>query len=148
MSVFRKFYLFGFAIYLFSFFLPAILVHGMTYYGFMSAYVAFGLLFDPIEIINYYLIVAANLANLCTLMVFFLHFKVALARLLPLQFIAFAAAASLAVASFFQESELGPLLIGYWNWLFGIFFMLVVMAAAVKANKTTERDPLPDNTLR
>ena len=136
MSTARKSYLFGFAIYGFSFFLPAIVVNDMLYYGYKSAYVAFGLLFDPIEVIDYYLLLAANLANVCTLLVFFLHFKVRFARLLPLQFIAFAGAACLAVASLYQESELGPLLIGYWNWLFGIFFMLVVMAASAKTNKT------------
>jgi hypothetical protein len=103
----------------------------------MSAYAAFGLLFDPIKIIDFYLIIAANLANICTLLVFILHFRVNFTRLLPLQLIAFLAAACLAVASFFQESELGPLLIGYWNWLFGIFLMLVVMAVSIKGNKTT-----------
>jgi hypothetical protein len=138
MSITRKLYLFGFAIYVFSFFLPAIFVFNTPYYGYMSAYVAFGLLFDPIEIIDYYLIIAANIANICVLLVFILHFRVTFTRLLPLQLIAFLAAASLAAASLFQESELGPLLIGYWNWLFGIFFMLVVMVASFKANKTAQ----------
>jgi hypothetical protein len=138
MSMTRKLYLFGFAIYVFSFFLPATHVFKTPYYGFTSAYVAFGLLFDPIEVIDYYLIIAANLANVCTLLVFFLHFKVTFTRLLPFQILAFLAAACLAVTSLFQESDLGPLLIGYWNWLFGIFFMLVVMVASFKANKTTQ----------
>ncbi len=136
MSAARKFYLLGFVIYLFSFFLPAIFVNDTPYYGYESAYLAFGLLFDPIEVIDDYLLFAANLANACTLLVFLLHFKMKFARLLPLQFIAFAGAACLAVASLFQVSELGPLLIGYWNWLFGIFFMLVVMTVSIKANKT------------
>ncbi len=147
MSITRKLYLFGFAIYVFSFFLPATFVYDTPYYGYTSAYVAFGLLFDPAEVIDYYLIIAANLANVCTLLVFFLHFKVTFTRLLPLQLIALLAAACLAVGSLFLESDLGPLLIGYWNWLFGIFFMLVVMAVSIKANNTSKRNPLPDNTL-
>lgn len=123
--------------------LPATLVYDTPYYGYMSAYVAFGLLFDPTEIIDYYLIIAANLANVCTLLVFILHFRVTFTRLLPLQLIAFLSAACLAVATLFQESDLGPLLIGYWNWLFGIFFMLVVMAASLKANKTAWKRCIP-----
>ena len=135
MTIIRKLYLLGFAIYLFSFLLPATLVYDMPWYGFMTAYLAFGLLFDPTELIPYYLIVSANVANFSTLLAFILHFRLSFRKLLPLQLIAFISAACLAVAGLFQETDLGPLLIGYWNWLFGIFFMLVVMACSLRKGK-------------
>lgn len=133
MTISRKFFRFGFAIYLFSFLLPATMLYDTPLYGFMSAYLAVGLLFDPTAIIDHYLIVAANLANLSTVLVFILHFKVSLRKLLPLQLLAFLSASCLGIAGLIQSDELGPLFIGYWNWLLGIFIMLVVIIRTFKA---------------
>jgi hypothetical protein len=37
-----------------------------------------------------------------------------------------------------QEKNLSDLLIGYWNWLFGIFLMLISMYASIKEQKISD----------
>ena len=132
MSLTRKLYLLGFAIFLFSFFLPALVVFGEPVRGYESALLLFGALFKFNGILNYVFIVFANLASTLTIIVFILQFSLPLKKLIIFQLIAFLSAFFWAGYDFFKGQDYSDLTIGYWNWLFGIFFMLLSMFASIK----------------
>lgn len=131
----RKFYFLGFAIFIFSFFLPAIPVFNEPISGYESALWLLGSLFRCKGILNCSFIVFANLANIFTIMVFILQFRLSYNKLIIYQFIAFLSASFWAGYSLFQENNLSSLHIGYWNWLFAIFFMLISMFASIREQK-------------
>lgn len=135
MSLKRKFYFLGFSIFIFSFFLPALTVFGEPISGFKSAVVLFGSLFNFKGIENYLFIIFANLANAFTILVFILQFKISFNKLIVFQLIAFLSAVFWVGYGIVQEKNLNDLHIGYWNWLFGIFFMLISMFASIKEQK-------------
>jgi hypothetical protein len=141
MGLERKFYFLGFAIFTFSFFLPALTVFDEPVRGYQSAVVLFGSLFNFKGLLNYLFLIVANLANLFTILVFILQFKIAFNRLIIFQLIAFISAIFWAGYGIVQQQNLNDLHIGYWNWLFGIFFMLISMFASIKKQK---RLSLPD----
>ncbi|MGD8702875.1 MAG: hypothetical protein PVG51_06690 [Desulfosarcina sp.] len=132
MSLARKLYFLGFAIFLFSFFLPALMVFGEPVRGYESALVLFGALLKYNGLLNYVFIVFANLASTLTIIVFLLQFRLPFKKLIIFQFIAFLSAFYWAGYDFFQGQNHSSLHIGYWNWLFGIFFMLLSMAASIR----------------
>lgn len=131
----RKLYFLGFAIFIFSFFLPALTVFGEPIRGYKSALMLFGSLFKFNDFLNYSFIIFANLANIFTILVFVLQFKISFKKLIIFQFIAFLSAFFWVGYGIVQEKNLSDLLIGYWNWLFGIFFMLISMFASIKEQK-------------
>lgn len=131
MRVKRKLYFLGFAIFLFSFFLPAITVFDEPISGYKSALLLYGSLFKFKGLLNYSFLVFANLANIFTILVFILQFKIHFKKLLILQFIAFISAFFWIGYGMVLETDLTNLKIGYWNWLFGIFFMLLSMFTSI-----------------
>jgi hypothetical protein len=135
MGIKRKFYFLGFAIFIFSFFLPALTVFGEPIRGYQSAGVLFGSLFNFKGLLNYLFLIFANLANLFTILVFILQFRISFNRLIIFQLISFLSAFFWAGYGIAQEKNLSDLHIGYWNWLFGIFFMLISMFASIKEQK-------------
>ncbi|MDX2491502.1 hypothetical protein [Desulfosarcina sp.] len=138
MRVKRKLYFLGFAIFIFSFFLPALAVFGEPVSGYKSALMLFGSLFKFNDFLNYSFIIFANLGNIFTILVFVLQFKISFKKLIIFQFIAFLSAFFWVGYGIVQEKILSDLLIGYWNWLFGIFFMLISMYASIKEQKISE----------
>lgn len=135
MGVKRKLYLLGFAIYIFSFFLPAIAVFDEPISGYKSSILLFGSLFKSKGVLNCSFLIFANLANILTIMVFILHFKFTFKKLIIFQLIAFISAFFWAAFVLVQKNDFSDLYIGYWNWLFGIFFMLISMFASIKERK-------------
>lgn len=135
----RKLYFLGFAIFIFSFFLPALIVFGEPIIGYKSALVLFGSLFKFKGFLNYSFLIFANLANIFTILVFILQFKISFKRLIIFQFIAFISAFFWVGYGIVQEKNISDLHIGYWNWLFGIFFMLISMFASIKEPKFPTR---------
>ena len=131
----RKFYLLGFAIFIFSFFLPAIPVFNEPISGYESALWLLGSVFKCKGILNCSFIVFANLANIFTIMVFVLQFRLSYRKLIIYQFIAFLSASFWAGYGLVQGNGLSSFYIGYWNWLFGIFFMFVSMFASIAEQK-------------
>ena len=120
----RKLFFLGFSIFIFSFFLPALTVFDEPISGYKSALMLFGSLFKFNGFLNYSFLIFANLANIFTILVFILQFKISFKRLIIFQFIAFSSAFFWAGYGIVQEKNISDLHIGYWNWLFGIFFML------------------------
>ena len=135
MNVKRKLYFLGFAIFIFSFFLPALSIFDETISGYKSALVLFGALFKFNGFVNYSFLIFANLANILTILVFILQFKISFKKLIFFQFIAFISAFFWAGYGIIQEKNISDLYIGYWNWLFGIFFMLISMVASIREEK-------------
>ncbi len=135
MSINRKFYFLGIAIYVFSFFLPAIPMFNEPVKGYYCALWVFGLLFKFEGFVDYFFTIFANLANIFTILVFILHFKFPARKLIIFQLIAFISASYWAVLDLVQERDLSSLFIGYWNWLFGIFFILIVMTTSLRTGK-------------
>lgn len=97
--------------------------------GYSCALVVFGSLFQFKGVVDYLLTIFANLSNVLTLIVFILQFKRPLNKLIIFQLIAFISAIYWAILDLIQGNNLSNLFIGYWNWVFGIFFMLIVMLA-------------------
>lgn len=135
----RKLYFLGFAIFIFSFFLPALIVFDEPIIGYKSALVLFRSLFKFKGFLNYSFLIFANLANIFTILVFILQFKISFKRLIIFQFIAFISAFFWVGYGIVQEKNISDLHIGYWNWLFGIFFMLISMFASIKEPKFPTR---------
>lgn len=131
----RKFYFLGFAIYLFSFFLPALSVFDESISGYKSALLLFGSLLKSKGFINHAFIAFANLANILPLVVFMLQFRFPFKNLIILQLIAFISAFFWVGFDLFQKEDMTTLYIGYWNWLFGIFIMLISMLTAIRGQK-------------
>lgn len=131
----RKLYFLGFAIFIFSFFLPALTVFGEPISGYKSALMLFGSLFKFNGFPNYSFILFANLSNIFTILVFILQFKISFKKLIIFQFMAFLSAFYWVGYGIVQKINLSDLHIGYWNWLFGIFFMLLSMFASIKERK-------------
>lgn len=105
--------------------------------GYESALLLFGSLFKFNGFLNYTFIVFANLASIFTILVFILQFKLSFKKLIIYQLIAFISAFFWAGYDLVQEKDLSNLYIGYWNWLFGIFFMLISMFASIKKQKNS-----------
>jgi hypothetical protein len=135
MSNFRKFYFIGFAIYLFSFALPAIPIFNEPVAGYYLVYWTLKSLFVVDAIDEFAFNALAILPNVLVIICFILHFKVDYKKLIILQVIAFLSALFWAVLDLVQEKSFGGLFIGYWDWLFGIFFMLIVMLTFGYRNK-------------
>ena len=135
----RKLYLLGFSIYLFSFFLPALTVFDEPISGYKSALMLYGSLFKFKGFLIHSFLIFANLANIFTILVFILHFKIPFKRLIIFQLIAFVSALFWIGYGIFQDKNISDLHIGYWNWLFGIFFMLISMFASMKERKSPMR---------
>ena len=115
-------------LYCFSFLLPSavIFTNEEPMYGFQCALSAIRLLFEYENLWILILRVFVNLANLITIILFIIHFKIKIQKLYILQFIAFASSAYWFIQAFF-ENTIQDLLIGYWNWVFSILFISVVM---------------------
>jgi hypothetical protein len=135
MSLTRKIYLLGFGIFLFSFFLPALSVFDEPIRGYQSAWVLFGSLFKLKGLLNYAFLVFANLATVFTILVFVLHFKIPFKKLIIFQFVAFISAFFWVGYGIVKGKALSDLCMGYWNWLFGIFLMLMAMFASIRDKK-------------
>ena len=99
----------------------------------------FGSLFKFNGLLNYSFILFANLSNIFTVLVFILQFKTSFKKLIIFQFIAFISAFYWVGYGIVQKINLSDLHIGYWNWLFGIFFMLLSMFASIKERKAAQR---------
>lgn len=127
-SLFKKYYYTGIGLYCFSFFLPSAVLfnNGKPIYGFQCAFLVIELLFDYKNFWGLLLGIFVNLANLITLLVFIIHFKIKPRKLYLLQFIAFASSTYWFIQALF-ESTIPGLLIGYWNWVFSLLFLSVVM---------------------
>jgi hypothetical protein len=135
MSIYRKLYFLGFGIYLFSFILPAIPVLNEPVKGYYCAYWVIGALFTYKGITDLIFTIFANLANICTILVFVLQFKQPFNKLIILQIAAFLSACYWIVFDLIQGNNLSNFLIGYWNWVFGILFMLITMTVSIKEQK-------------
>lgn len=135
MSIYRKLYFLGFGIYVFSLFLPAIPIFNAPVNVIVVAFVAFGSLFTFNGIMDYISFVFANLSNLLTVLVFILQFKISFEKLYIFQLAALLSALWWSAFLLINSKDLSNFFIGYWNWLFGIFFILIVMIASVKDQK-------------
>jgi hypothetical protein len=70
-------------------------------------------------------------------MVFILQFKFPLNKLFVFQLIAFISAFYWVASDLIQHQDLSNFYIGYWNWLFSLLFMSIVMIVARKPIKKT-----------
>jgi len=127
-SLFKKYYYIGMGLYCFSFLLPSavIFTNEEPMYGFQCALSVISLLFEYENLWVLILRVFVNLANLITIFLFIIHFKIKIQKLYIFQLIAFASSAYWFIQACF-ESTIQDLLIGYWNWVFSILFIFVVM---------------------
>ncbi len=132
MRVERKIYWLGFAIFIISFFLPALSVFDEPIRGYQSALFLFGSLFKFKGFLHYAFLVFANLATVFTLLVFVLQFKIPFNKLITFQLIAFVSAFFWVGYGIAKGRDLSDLHIGYWSWLFGIFLMLICMFASIR----------------
>ena len=132
MSLKRKIYFLGFSIFIFSFFLPALSVFDEPIRGYQSALFLFGSLFKFKGFLNYSFLVFANLATVFTILVFVLQFMISFKKLIIFQFVAFVSAFFWIGYGLVKGKDLSDLYIGYWNWLFGIFLMLISMFASIR----------------
>lgn len=139
MTIQRKFFFLGFAIYIFSYFLPAIPVFNEPISGYESAVWLFGLLFKYKGFLDYAFTSFTNLANMLPSVVFVLHFRYPFRNLIVLQVVAFISALFWAGLALYEDGDLSGFYIGYWNWLFGIFFMLIAMLAEIRRQKRRSR---------
>ena len=81
----------------------------------------------------------ANISNIFTILVFILQFKISFRKLIIYQFMAFISAFYWVGYGIVQKIHLSDFHIGYWNRLFGIFFMLLSMFASIKERKAAQR---------
>jgi hypothetical protein len=132
----KKIYYLGFAIFSFSFFLPALSVFGEPIRGYQSALFLFGSLFKFNGFLNFSFLVFANLATVLTILVFVLQFKLPFKKLIIFQLVAFISAFFWIGYGIVKGKDLSDLHIGYWNWLFGIFLMLIAMFASIRDQKS------------
>lgn len=128
----KKIYFLGFAIFIFSFFLPALSVFDEPIRGYQSALFLFGSLFKFKGFVSHSFLVFANLATVFTILVFVLQFKLAFKKLIIFQLVAFISAFFWLGFGVVKGKDLSDLHIGYWNWLFGILLMLVAMFASIR----------------
>ena len=148
MSLYRKFYFLGFAIFVFSYFLPAVPVLGQTLKGYESALWILGALLEYQGLPQYAFVVFANLGTVMTVVVFALQFRISLRKLVALQATALVSALFWAIYDLVRAQDLSELFIGYWNWLFGIALMLVAMIASARAQRRPGRAPEPQSSPR
>ena len=93
----KKYYYLGFAVYVFSFFLPAIRMFDAPMKGYACALIIFMGFFEANSFVAYLSALFLNLPNILTLFVFVLHFKFPLQRLFALQALALLSACYWAV---------------------------------------------------
>ena len=127
-SLFKKYYYIGIGLYCFSFLLPSAVIFSNEepMIGFQCALSVISLLFEYENLWVLILRIFVNLANLITIFLFIIHFKIKIQKLYIFQLIAFASSAYWFIRALF-ESTVQDLLIGYWNWVFSILFIFVVM---------------------
>ena len=127
-SLFKKYYYIGMGLYCFSFLLPSavIFANEEPMIGFQCALSVISLLFEYENLWILILRVFVNLANLITIFLFIIHFKIKIQKLYIFQLIAFVSSTYWFIQALF-ESTIQSLLIGYWNWVFSILFISVVM---------------------
>ncbi len=136
----KKYYYLGFAVYVFSFFLPAIRMFDAPMKGYACALIIFMGFFEANSFVAYLSALFLNLPNILTLFVFVLHFKFPLQRLFALQALALLSACYWAVYELVKYQDLSSLYIGYWNWVFSLFLMSTVLYKLRKQLKHNERE--------
>lgn len=127
-SLFKKYYYIGMGLYCFSFLLPSAVIFSNEepMYGFQCAWAVISLLFEYENLWILIVRVFLNLANLITIFLFIINFKIKIQKLYIFQFIAFASSTYWFIQACL-ESTIQDLLIGYWSWVFSILFIFVVM---------------------
>ena len=136
----KKYYYLGFAVYVFSFFLPAIRMFDAPMKGYACALIIFMGFFEANSFVAYLSALFLNLPNILTLFVFVLHFKFPLQRLFALQALALLSACYWVVYELVKYQDLSSLYIGYWNWVFSLFLMSTVLYKLRKQLKHNERE--------
>ena len=126
--LFIKYYYIGIGIYCFSFLLPSAVIFSdeEPIYGFQCAFSVIELLFEYTNFWGLILRIFVNLANLFTIFLFIIHFKINIQKFYIFQFIAFTSSIYWFIQAFL-EGNIEDLLIGYWNWVFSLLFLSVVM---------------------